>query len=180
MYVYSLDNINNKIQINAEKIKNLTEEIEEHKEKLENILIIESSGKNEIKVSPNAIFTLEKIYNLCGYTDVQENIVPYDIVNLTKEEIQEKYPEWTIRSFSEDQIIMYKIVNEKCDEHYVVKEKEGFLAIYIEGENGELTLSELTDISTEYLTDDDKKDLEVGIKIHGDETLEKLLEDYNS
>jgi len=54
---------------------------------------------------------------------------------------------------------MYKTINEKCDEHYVVKEKEGFLAIYLEDLNGELTLTELTDISVEYLTEEDKKDL---------------------
>jgi len=73
---------------------------------------------------------------------------------------------------------MYKVFDERCDEHYIVKENNGYIEIYTEDENGILSLLEKTDMSTEYLTNTDRENLLAGIKIHGRTELEKLLEDY--
>lgn len=73
---------------------------------------------------------------------------------------------------------MIKEVSGVCNQHYVLREKDGIIAIYQIHENNEETLKEETGISTEYLTENDRMRLEEGIRIYGDEELNSVLEDY--
>ena len=66
----------------------------------------------------------------------------------------------------------------KCNEHYILKLKDGVIAIYEEKEDESEVLKEMTGISTEYLTENDKMELEKGIKVYGKEELNSMIEDY--
>ena len=56
--------------------------------------------------------------------------------------------------------------------------KDGVIAIYEEKEDESEVLKEMTGISTEYLTENDKMELEKGIKVYGKEELNSMIEDY--
>lgn len=65
-----------------------------------------------------------------------------------------------------------------CDEHYIVKEDNGFINIYTVDKEGIQKLKEKTEISTMYLPEQDLENLKVGISIVGKMNLYSFLEDY--
>ena len=104
--------------------------------------------------------------------------MPDELVNKTEKELQEKYQEWNIQSFSDTEIILTKEEEGECGEHYLVQDKDGNVVIYQILEDGTKKEYEKTDIWTEYLSDSDKKQLQEGIKINGRQELNQLIEDF--
>ena len=64
------------------------------------------------------------------------------------------------------------------EETYIIKEKDGYIAIYELNKNGKEILKEITQIVTKYLPDIDKLKLQEGIKVVGKEKLVSILENY--
>ncbi len=64
------------------------------------------------------------------------------------------------------------------DKHYLLKDIYGYIEIYYLDENNNEYLYKKTDISTDYLSQEDKEDLKVGIEVVGIEALNKMLEDF--
>jgi len=64
------------------------------------------------------------------------------------------------------------------DTHYIIKNVEGYINVYSVDENNEEILYKKTDISTDYLSEEDVDDLEIGIEVVGTEALNKMLEDF--
>ena len=60
----------------------------------------------------------------------------------------------------------------------MIREKDGYIAIYQIGEDGTETLKEMTGIVTNYLPETDILRLEEGIKVVGKEELNATIEDY--
>ncbi len=141
-----------------------------------NTLIEETSSEGE-KISPNCSILFKRQYNDCGHTLEQYSIVPTELVNKTEEDLQEQYQGWTIEEFSRNQIILYRDFDSECGEHYILKEKDGRVNVYLKtGDTEELV--EETDITTEFLTETDKIGLQNGIEANGRVELNQLIEDY--
>lgn len=134
--------------------------------------------REEDKVSPNATLILKTNHKECGHTTKEEVDVPVEIVNKNQKEVSQIYPQWEVIGFSPDEIVLYREVEGICNEHYVLKEREGFLAIYTKNENGEEKLKEVTSISLEYLPQNDIDKIKEGIEATGDEELNSVLEDF--
>ena len=100
------------------------------------------------------------------------------MVNMNEKEIAKELPDWEIKGFSPSEIVIFKEIEGICDEHFVLREKNGNIAIYRIDENNNEILSEMTEISTEYLTENDLAKLEQGIRAIGREELNSVLEDY--
>ena len=64
------------------------------------------------------------------------------------------------------------------DTHYLLKDVYGYIEIYYLDENNNEYLYKKTDISTEYLSEEDLDDLQIGIEVVGTEALNKMLEDF--
>ena len=64
------------------------------------------------------------------------------------------------------------------DTRYLLKDVYGYIEIYYLDENNNEYLYKKTDISTEYLSQEDIDDLEIGIEVAGIEALNKMLEDF--
>ena len=148
---------------------------------IENILSQEALATNvreEDKVSPNATVILKTNHKECGHTTKEEVDVPAEIVNKNKVEVSNIFPQWEVIGFSPDEIVLYREVEGICNEHYILKEKDGFLAIYIQDENGEEKLKEVTSIPLEYLPKSDIDRIREGIEATGNEELNSILEDF--
>ena len=100
------------------------------------------------------------------------------MVNLNKEQLHEKYPNYEIEKFASNEIILYQEKEGECNEHYIVKDKEGNVVIYKILEDGTNEEYEVTRIATEYLTDTDKINLKNGIRVNGKQELNQLIEDF--
>lgn len=139
---------------------------------------ISVSTQDKEKISPNSVLILKKQYEECSHTIREYAKMPEEYVNLTKEELEENQEGWTIESFSPNEVILVKQMAGVCNEHYMLRLKDGVIAVYqIQDDNTEI-LKEETGISTEYLTEIDKIRLEEGIRIYGEEELNSTLEDY--
>ncbi len=136
------------------------------------------TNTNEEKISPSATLTLKKQYTECGHVIKEYKEIPENLVNLTKEELQEKYKEWEIENFTPLDVTLIKQEEGFCGEHYVLRQKEGVIAVYKIDEEGAENLEEMTGISVEYLTENDKMEIEEGIEVYGKEELNSVLENY--
>lgn len=139
--------------------------------------ILQTNAEDE-KISPNCFITLKKIYKKCGHETSQHLEISEELVNKTKEELQEKYNGWEIEKFSDTEIILSKEEEGTCGEHYMVRDNNGQVTVYEILEDGNEIEYEITDISTEYLTDTDKINMENGIEINGKQNLNQLIEDF--
>ena len=96
-----------------------------------NEILIETSSNEDTMISPTAILRMIQFYEDCGHIIKEEYNVPEAIVNMTENEIKEYYNGWEIRAFSEDMIEIYKENEGICDEHYTVKDINGYITVYI-------------------------------------------------
>ena len=170
-------NSSNKVNNETENEIYNTTIIEEETYSVRNDITIQTTTEEE-KVSPNAILILKKHYQECNHTIKEYAEIPEDFVNLTLEEVQKEYTEWEIEKFSPLEIILIKEEKAVCNEHYLLKETNGVIAVYRIEKSGEETLIEETGISIEYLTENDKMKIKEGIKVYGKEELNATLEDY--
>lgn len=136
-----------------------------------------ATNSSEARISPNAVVTMKKVYLQCGHTIEEQEEVPNEVVNMNPEEVKLYYNEWKLESFTKDNVIITRTYNEKCNEHYMLKEDNGYIAIYKENNNGYEKI-EQTEIYVEFLTDMDIKKLEEGINIIGRKNVNSVLEDF--
>ena len=170
-------NIQNEVNKVSEKIEDeCTEEYNELNNN-ENTDILETNSSEE-KISPNCLITLKKHYNKCGHTTKEYVDVSSDLVNKTKNDLQNKYEGWEIEKFSPTEISLYKEFDGECGEHYIIKEENDKIVIYRINEEGEEEIYETTEIAVDYLTEDDKENIKNGIKVNGQEELNQLIEDF--
>lgn len=128
-------------------------EIEINVQKNVNTIAVSSE---EIKTTPNTKLVLKKIYGECEHSQIDEAVIPEEMINLTKEEIADKYKSWEIEKFAKDEVILTKKVASFCGEHFLVKEEQGCVSIYNLDEKGNTSLKEVADIAYEYLPETDK------------------------
>ena len=139
--------------------------------------IIDTSS-SDITVSPNAEVVLTQKYKGCGHTVTKREIAPREIINLNKDRVQEFYEGWNIDEFNANEIKLSRSNKGICDEHYILRESDGYISISCRNNSGEYIFKGLTDISVQYLTEEDLAKLEQGIEVVGRDALNKFLEDY--
>ena len=138
------------------------------------------TNAEEAKLSPYAKMIIEKKFTKCGHSSVEVIDIPNELINMTEKDIAEKYKNWEIRSFSSKEVSLYREIVANCDDHFVLKEKDGFLAVYKNITDDTLNLHEVTDIDISNLPSGDIKNIKKGIKVYGKDELSSLLEDFNS
>lgn len=178
LYLYKIKQIDTQeqsIKI-AETIEDECTQFAELNDKGELDLI--STNNGEEKTSPNCVLTIKIYYNNCGHLIENKENIKETEVNMTEEELKEKFSEWEVQKFTPTEIVLYKEVDEFCDEHYLLKEKDEYIAIFKLDENNNQTFLELTDISTEYLTEEDLEKIQSGITIYTKKELNKTIEDF--
>ena len=171
IYMNKKENVkDDKFVLNEELVK-----IEE-----ENILknTIQTSANQE-KISPNSILIEKQYFKGCDHIIKNVKDMPEQFINLTRQELEEKISnKWKIEKFSKEEIVIYKEEEGFCKQHYLIKENNGVLGIYMIDEDGKITLKENTEIQTQYLTQIDLKRVKQGIEAVGDMELYTILEDF--
>lgn len=161
-----------------EKVEKATlTNIKEIDRPIDNQIVIKTASTEE-KTSPNAEITFETYYNRCAHSKVEKKQISNNAVNKTEKELEEIYPKWKIKKFSSDEIVMYKEENKMCDDHFIIKEKEGYISVYSIDENNNEDLLEKTEIATQYLPEEDIELLKKGIKVNSTTELKRVLSDY--
>lgn len=134
----------------------------------------------ETKLSPYAKMKIEKKFTKCGHSSIEIIDIPDELINMTEREIMAKYENWEVRSFSSKEVYLYREIVANCDDHFVLKEKDGFLAVYNNVNDITFNLKEVTDIDISSLPSGDIENLKKGIYVYGQDELSSLIEDFNS
>ncbi len=171
LYLYQ----NNTANIKQTETKKMAEEENEIET---NTIQLITTSVNEIKISPNAVIIFERYYKKCGHNSIEQIEVPQDLVNLTQSDIEMKYKDYQIKKFSSNEITLSKQEEGICNEHYILRENYGYVAIYNIDENGKEILNEVTGVVTKYLPETDIARLRDGIKVNGKQELNATIEDY--
>lgn len=143
----------------------------------ENKNVVDTSF-SDITVSPNAEVVLTQKYEKCGHTKETKEMVPREVVNLNKEKVAQYYEGWNIDKFSANELAVSRNNTGICDEHYILRESDGYISISCKNDIGEYIFKGLTDIPVQYLPENDLEKLQNGIEIVGKENLNKFLEDF--
>ena len=159
-----------------ESNKNIVEAKDREENSISNE-VLEASAIEE-KVLPTAEFAMKKVYNECGHFKFEYAELPQELINLTEEELEAYYKDWEIEEFSPSKIILTKEINSLCDEHFIIKLGEKYVQVFHLEPDGNLVVYETTDISREYLPEEDIKKLEEGIYVFGKGKLNSVLEDF--
>ena len=139
---------------------------------------IQASSQESVRLSPKASVVYETKYEKCGHVSRQYKNITQDLVNKTERDINGLYPDWAVKEFDSNELVLLKSDSGECGEHYILRDVDGKVVVNLLNENGEEKEFEKTDISIEYLTDTDKIDIEKGLKVYGKENLSQIIEDY--
>lgn len=174
IYLYRINQVETKklAEVNQEEINDI---LNTNNQELLNTI---KTNTEEEKVSPNCNLILKIYYSKCEHLIEKRELIEDAVVNMTEQELREKFNEWEIQKFTPTEIVLYKEVSEFCGEHYLLKEKDGYIAIYQTDENENKELIKTTEISTEYLAEEDLKNIKQGIKVYTKKELNKTLEDF--
>ena len=138
---------------------------------------IEISNQEE-QTTPYTLIDYTTYYAKCYHYINKYEDIDVSAVNLTREEIQEKYREWNVEDFTSEQIILENQKNEFCNEHFNLRLTDNIICIYKIDEIGNEEMYKKTDITPEFLTQEDIIRLDNGIDVYGRESLTAVLEDY--
>lgn len=177
IYLYRINKINNEQkEYVAEEIEDVNTVIGElNDEEIENLI---TTNNDEKKTSPNCVITLRVYHEACGHLIESKQNIEETEVNMTEEELKQRFSDWEVQRFTPTEIILYKEVDEFCNEHYLLKEEDRYIVIYKLDENGNAEFFNTTEISTEYLAEEDLEQIRNGIKVYTDKELNKTLEDF--
>ena len=171
-YIYKIDRKNNKIAFDTKYLRNekIIEEAEE---------IIKQTNSMETKTTPNTRIVEKIYYNDCGHLEQNEYKISEKLINKNESEFQIEYIGWEIQKFTANEVVVYKEVNDFCDEHYLVKDVEGQVIIFgLDKKDNEKEVIRETGIQTKYLSQVDIENLKNGIKVIGSKELNTLIQDY--
>jgi len=169
------NDISNTNMIDTQKLAD-KQSVSEAKESSVNEVVETSSLKTNI--SPNAIIIEKRYYKACDHLIREVMDIPESLVNKKEDDVKARYKEWKVEGYSPTEIVVYKEFKGLCNEHYVVKENNGVIGIFVQDENNVLEWQEDTEIVTKYLPDEDLENLKIGVKIVGKTNLSTFLEDY--
>lgn len=171
VYLYNLNNLN------KANITNDVTQVNDEKNDIKITNTLEIVTKEE-KTTPNTLMIYKIYYTKCNHFINEYKDIDISAVNLNKQEIKDINKEWTITEFSPEQIVLEKQENDFCKEHFKLKIENNIIKIFSLDEKNNETLYEETNITTEYLTDEDILRLKEGILVYGKENLTSVLEDY--
>ena len=174
IYLYKIDKIDEELAFEMEYTTNRGENAIQEAEN-----ILQRTSSTEDKINPNTKLIEKIYYNDCNHIIQQEREITEDLVNKTKEELQIEYIGWEIQKFTNTEAVVYKEIYDFCNEHYLIKDKDGQIYVYkLDKQGKKKELIEKTDIQTKYLEETDLKELKKGITVYSKKDVNKKIEDF--
>lgn len=132
------------------------------------------------KITASTKMIYEYYYIGDGVVEKTEELSPYFLIDLTKENVQDLFSEWIVASFTPDEVVMRKYLDGSSNQYYIVGIHDGFIAVFYAAEIDGTTLKEITDTPVAALPMEEQARLKSGIHVLGQDALVKVLEDYSS
>jgi hypothetical protein len=177
---YSRKNPKDQVLLVSNNLANTKTKVKNFQDNIENI------NKNDEIITPSTMMSYD-------YYDIDNNkiqttneLAPYFMIGMNKDQLKNYFDDWEVKKFSHEKVIMQKNINDSNkNQNYLISTKDGHVAVfYLDKDNidnmSNLILKEITPTPIDSLTLEDRERLYRGIKIFGDETLSKIIQDYES
>ncbi|MCL1924179.1 MAG: hypothetical protein FWF50_01185 [Defluviitaleaceae bacterium] len=128
------------------------------------------------KITPATMIVQRHVDSRTGQTTETLNRAAASLQGLTEEQLNTFFDEWSVLSFSENEVIIQRIIESMQQPSYKLSIFHGFLAIF----NIDGRLLEVTNIPTSHLATEEIERLTHGIFIADEDELIRRLEDYSS
>ncbi len=140
---------------------------------------------DEERIGPNTILEYKTHFEECNHETVETKALEKHMINMTKNAFEEyikgSHPKWEVESFSHEKIVVKIHKNHLCQAHYIIGEKNGKIAVFKVGENGEWLVEKIyNDSPISLLKEVDQEKIEKGIVVDSEEELDNILENYIS
>ncbi len=141
--------------------------------------------KEEKRISPNTFIEERINYASCGHVITKIKKVSEEQVNMNRaqfeEYMHENFPNQRIVSFSPSRIAIGINKNHLCENHYVIRESQGKIAIFSIDEDGQRILDKVfNDYPISLLMEVDQQKLKEGIIVDSQEELSDVLQNFIS
>lgn len=153
---------------------------------------IDITEKNDLEIvkedniiSPNTIIEERIHYLTCDHIITKIRVVETKFVNMSKQNfidyLEENHPNIKLISFSPTKITLGLTKNHLCENHYIIGEEKGFIAIFTIDENGERILKTVfEDNPISLLMEIDQEKINKGIIVDSEDELTEILENFIS
>lgn len=146
----------------------------------------EASQIEENIIGPKTIVEYKTYFTECGHEILETTEPNKNMINMTEEDlkayIKNNNPTWKLEEFSHERVLITIEKEQLCQNHYVIGEKDGKIAVFSIDEKGEKVLEQIyNDAPISLLKEIDYEKLKKGIIIDKNEDdLLNILEDYIS
>ena len=148
-------------------------------QEIQKAMLKEVSNKEE-RIASNAEIVYQYYYTKDQVTKEQTEPVQDYMKGLSLQQVQSIYEGWQVVYFAPDKVILRCSVIGSSKESYLLGEKDGYLAVFLEDENKKVSLYECTDTPVRILPETEQQQLKEGITILGEANLAKFLAEYTS
>lgn len=139
-----------------------------------------ASIPNQKLITPSTVLIFEMNFQLCGHSKIKRSVsASDDEVNLTEEGIKLKYQDWQLISFDPEKVVLRKVMNTHCPDHFIIGVKGESIAVYKYNIDGQKTLVNETDIQISTLTPEDQEIVKSGIVADTEDELQGVLEGFS-
>ncbi len=131
----------------------------------------------------NIIVEFKEVFNECGHEELIKKELISISFGLSVEELEERYPDWTLREFSQNTAVFFRTQDGFCQEDMIYKHisiKDGYVTVFYGRPRTDAIVVKTTKINAKYLPTDEIKNLENGIVITDDAELLLILEGLSS
>ncbi len=132
------------------------------------------------KITPSTKLVYEYYYEADDQLVIEEEEPPYFLLNMTRDDLQSKFPEWQIQSFSSQEVVVRTYVRGQSPNRYRIGIHNGYVAVFYEDPVEGIYLKDITETPVASLTQEEQEELTGGVAVLGDDELLRLLEDYTS
>ncbi len=141
--------------------------------------------REENRISPNTFIEERVHYKECGHLTTNAKLAGEDIISMTKEELIEHInnnnSNMQLISFSNVKVVLWGEKNHLCQEHYIIGEENGKIAIFTIDEDGNRVLDKVfVEYPINVLRQGDQDKLMEGIIVNSEDELSDILENYIS
>ena len=130
-------------------------------------------------LAPNTQMIFKTYFSSCGHTIEKSVQASKDEINMSDQQLKEKYINWEITAFSPPIVEMSRKIDTYCPSHFIIGADNGYIAIYVYDDNGQKIMQEKTDISLATLTPEDQQALFGGIVVDTADQKEQTLEGFS-
>lgn len=128
-----------------------------------------------------ATMKLERFYSKCGHTLYEEDSMERRYIGKTEDELTALFPNWQLKRFDPEQVVLHMELDAYCPDHYLIKEEDGYLVIFRSDKDTGLPLIvEAMEVSLEHLNQEALDEIKEGVIVDSIEGVEPLLENWGS